>query len=166
VNLQRITVHATSVFLGPACLPFGAPVNAAVLLMGDSGSGKSDVALRLIAMGARIIADDRTVLFEEAGRLFAQPAAKQNGLMEIRGVGIVKLPVAGAAPVALCVKLQPDEPPRLPDRQHNTPDAMSLAAPPPLLQLNGWSASAAAKIAAAAVAFETGSLLPADATFS
>ena len=165
MNPQRITVHATSVFLGPACVPFGAPVNGAVLLLGDSGSGKSDVALRLNAMGARIIADDCTSLFEDSGQLFAQAAEKQNGHMEIRGVGIAKMPAAGAGAVVLCVKLLKSEPPRLPERQHYIPDGMPLKAPPPLLQLDGWSPSTPAKIAAAAVAFDTGSLFPADGTF-
>ena len=165
MNPPRITVHATSVFLGPACAPFGAPVNGAVLLLGDSGSGKSDVALRLIGMGARIIADDRTELFEESGRLFAQPAQKQSGHIEIRGVGIVKMPVAGAATVVLCVRLMGSEPPRLPEPQHYIPDGLSPSAPPPLLQLNGWSPSTPVKIAAAAVAIDTGSLLPADGSF-
>src|ERR1700686_3500713 len=97
----RALVHATSVVLGTAGGPFGGAVEGAVLLLGDSGAGKSDVALRLIAMGARLLSDDRTQLFAEGGWLFAEGVSSLYGRMEIRGVGMVPLEAAGPAQVLL-----------------------------------------------------------------
>jgi len=68
---SRVLVHATAVALGLAGEKFGAARDAAVLLVGRPGSGKSDVALRLIALGAKLVSDDQTALFLEQGRLFA-----------------------------------------------------------------------------------------------
>ena len=51
----RVLIHATSVALGEATVPFGGTLDMAVLLLGASDSGKSDVALRLIGMGAKVI---------------------------------------------------------------------------------------------------------------
>ncbi len=89
---KRLLVHATSVIPGKASTPFAAAVEAAVLLFGDSGSGKSDVALRLIAMGGQLLSDDQTELFVESGRLFAAAPEPLRNHMEIRGVGIRKAP--------------------------------------------------------------------------
>src|SRR6266550_7615267 len=85
----RALVHATSVVLGAACAPFGGAVEGAALLLGESGAGKSDVALRLIAMGARLLSDDQTALFIEADGPFAESPSSLHGRMEIRGVGII-----------------------------------------------------------------------------
>ena len=67
----RVSIHSTAVALKDATKPFGRASEGAVLLLGDSGAGKSDVALRLIAAGGKLIADDQTVLFIENGRLMA-----------------------------------------------------------------------------------------------
>ena len=77
----------------------------AALLAGPSGSGKSDLALRLIDRGWRLLADDYVELAREAGRLFAHAPATTRGLLEIRGLGIVRLPHVAAAPVLLVVEL-------------------------------------------------------------
>ena len=87
----RVLVHASCVVLGGAAAPFGGAVEGAVLLMGASGAGKSDVALRLIAMGARLLSDDQTQLFDNNGRLFAAAPPSLHGRMEIRGVGILTM---------------------------------------------------------------------------
>jgi serine kinase of HPr protein (carbohydrate metabolism regulator) len=114
-SAPRALVHATSLVLGTACTPFGGAVEGAILLLGDSGAGKSDVALRLIAMGARLLSDDQTQLFAEGGRLFAEAISSLHGWMEIRGVGIVALNAAGTAPVILAVMLDAHaQIPRLP----------------------------------------------------
>jgi HPr kinase/phosphorylase len=76
-----ITIHATTVSLD----------GRGVILRGPSGSGKSDLALRLINEGALLVADDQTILFVESGRMMAQPPAEIAGKMEVRGVGIVKM---------------------------------------------------------------------------
>ncbi len=60
-----------------------------VLLLGPSGSGKSDLALRLIDGGARLVADDRTNVVAKEGRLEAFPPREIKGLLEVRGVGLL-----------------------------------------------------------------------------
>jgi serine kinase of HPr protein (carbohydrate metabolism regulator) len=77
----------------------------AVLIEGRSGSGKSDLALRLIDRGAQLVSDDYTVLLRERGRLLAQPPATIAGRIEVRGLGIVEMPYAEGVPVALIVEL-------------------------------------------------------------
>lgn len=161
----RILVHATTVIPGLASLPFGAAVESAVLLLGESGAGKSDVALRLIAMGAQLLADDQTVLSAESGRLHAEAVGNARGHIEVRGVGIVKMPVASRAPVLFCVRLTQDATQRLPEPEFFHPDGLKLAGPPRLLRLNGFEASTPAKIAAVAAAMQTDSLLPGDGSF-
>ncbi len=153
-----MTVHATCVRIERAGMAFGAPRDAGVLLMGPSGSGKSDVALRLIAMGARLVADDRTELFIRNGRLFGRAPKNIAGLLEVRGVGIVKVPQALQARIALAVDLVADEKvQRLPEQKHYRPkiSALSTAAPVPQLALSA-DISAPEKILAAIAGFSRG----------
>ena len=85
------------------------------LIRGQSGSGKSVLALRLLALGARLVADDRTHLRRERGRLVAEAPAAIRGLIEARGIGILNAPpVTDPAPVALIVDLDRQETERLP----------------------------------------------------
>jgi hypothetical protein len=77
----------------------------AVLIAGPSGSGKSDLALRLIERGASLVSDDYTILEEDFGRLLASPPGTIAGRIEVRGVGIIERPHAEAVPVALLVDL-------------------------------------------------------------
>jgi serine kinase of HPr protein (carbohydrate metabolism regulator) len=88
----------------------------AVLIEGAPGSGKSDLALRLVDRGARLVADDQTLVVQTPAGLVARPPRTIAGRMEVRGIGIVTLPHLAEAPVALLVRLDP-EPPRLPERQ-------------------------------------------------
>ena len=76
-----------------------------VLLLGASGSGKSDLALRLIDRGAVLVSDDQTELSTAHDLLFASAPATIAGLIEVRGIGIVTLPFVAQAPVALAVRL-------------------------------------------------------------
>ncbi|HVB69136.1 MAG TPA: hypothetical protein VNE67_14905 [Acetobacteraceae bacterium] len=78
---------------------------AAVLLLGPPGAGKSDLALRLLARGFALVADDRVMI--EAG--LARPPPALAGLLEVRGLGIVRLDHVASAPVALAVELAPPE---------------------------------------------------------
>jgi uncharacterized membrane protein len=158
----RVLVHATSVVLGAACVPFGGAVEGAALLLGESGVGKSDVALRLIAMGARLLSDDQTALFIEAGRLLAEAPSSLHGRIEIRGVGIVALETAGAAaPVVLAVMLEAHTGiPRLPEPlRYTLPGALGGLEGPPLLRLSPFEAATPAKIAAAGGALSRGSFV-------
>ncbi|MGN6376301.1 MAG: HPr kinase/phosphorylase [Sphingomonas sp.] len=86
----------------------------AVLIEGPSGSGKSDLALRLIDRGAVLVSDDYTVLRRERDALIACAPTTIAGKMEVRGIGIVELDHADRAPVALLVRLT-DQVPRLPE---------------------------------------------------
>ena len=160
-SAPRIAVHATSVVLGAASAPFGGAVDGAVLLLGESGAGKSDVALRLIAMGARLLSDDQTQLFAEGERLFAEAPSSSHGWMEIRGVGIVVLEAAKPAPVVLAVILDADAAiPRLPEAlRYALPAPLEALEGPPLLRLSPFEAAAPAKIAAAAAALSRGAFV-------
>ena len=122
---QTETIHASSVAIG----------GIAVLLHGLSGSGKSDLALRLIDRGAALVSDDYTLLRREGGRLLASPPATIAGKMEVRGLGVIEMPHLNEAPVGLLVNL--DEPtPRMPDEMPAARNLAGIAVPsltlPPL----------------------------------
>lgn len=76
-----------------------------VLIAGRSGSGKSDLALRLIDRGATLVSDDYTLLAAREGTLHAAPPPRIAGCIEVRGVGILPCPHLAEAPVALLVDL-------------------------------------------------------------
>ncbi len=155
--LRTVGIHATCVLLDRAGASFGAPADAGVLILGKSGAGKSDLALRLIAMGAKLVADDRTDLFVRRGRLFGRAPKAIAGLMEVREVGILALPHAAFARIALTI--EPKAGARLPPHRRFSPPApLQLAEDkaPPLLAVAPFEASAAAKIAVATAAYERG----------
>ena len=108
--LSSEVLHATTVAIE----------GRAVLIEGPSGSGKSDLALRLIDRGAKLVADDRTLVMRTPAGLVARPPQTTPpsllGRMEVRGIGIAALPHVGEAAVALLVRLEP-QPPRLPERR-------------------------------------------------
>jgi hypothetical protein len=95
VSGARETIHATCVSIG----------GRAVLLTGPSGSGKSDLALRLIDRGAILVSDDYTELSTEGGRLLAAAPEQIAGTIEVRGVGIVEVEAAADVPVCLVAEL-------------------------------------------------------------
>lgn len=76
----------------------------AVLIEGPSGSGKSDLALRLIDRGARLVSDDYTALALTDGVLTASAPPTIAGRIEVRGLGILQVAPLAAAPVALMVR--------------------------------------------------------------
>ncbi|MGO4863291.1 HPr kinase/phosphorylase, partial [Campylobacter jejuni] len=71
-----------------------------VLIAGPSGSGKSDLALRLIDRGAVLVSDDYTLLHVEGGELHATAPVTIAGRIEVRGIGIVDRPTLARVPVA------------------------------------------------------------------
>lgn len=92
--------------------------NKGILIIGASGLGKSDLCLRLIMeRGARLVADDRVDLRNVEGQIVASAPEVLRGLLEVRGLGIIKQPYAPEAPVSLIVKLvgSYNEVERLPD---------------------------------------------------
>lgn len=77
---------------------------SAVLIEGDSGSGKSSLALELIDRGARLVGDDGVTLEDRAGALWALPPPNTAGLIEVRNLGLARFP-AVSAPLALVIRL-------------------------------------------------------------
>ncbi len=114
-----------------------------VLLQGGSGAGKSDLALRLIEGGARLIADDYTRIHVRDGRLHAAAPDGIRGLLEVRGLGVLRCEPIDTAPLAVAVELvAPACVPRLPD-----PLTVSfLGVALPLFRLAPFEASAPAKV--------------------
>lgn len=92
---KSLLLHATCVAID----------GTGVLLRGPSGSGKSDLALRLIDGGATLVADDQTMLMTQGRLILAAAPAGIAGKLEVRGLGIVALPYAGASPVGLVLDL-------------------------------------------------------------
>lgn len=126
-------IHATCISIG----------GKGVLLLGDSGSGKSDVALRLIDGGALLVADDRVDVARHKNSLAAAPPKNIAGKMEARGVGILTLPYAEHVPLKLAVSLVArDKVERLPDAQFFDCLGVKL----PLLSLYPFDESSCAKI--------------------
>ena len=138
-----VNIHASCVAIG----------NKGVLLLGKSGSGKSDLALRLIDGGAKLVADDRALLFRKDGVLYARAPDTIRGLLEIRCVGIVELPVRRQVRLALAVVLG-REGARLPKPQFwDLPAPLRMNTKLPQIALDARYASAPAKVRAALEAF-------------
>ena len=86
-----------------------------LLLTGPSGAGKSSLALRLLGLGARLVSDDRTAVWADGGRVHARcPSPAILGLIEARGVGLLRAPTVESAPLALVADLAETEAERLP----------------------------------------------------
>lgn len=118
-----------------------------VLLRGESGSGKSDLALRLIDEGARLVADDRTDLVRDGDRVLASAPREIAGLLEVRGLGVVRHPAADSKPVGLVIDLVPaDRIERMPT--HRREDLLGLAIT--AMDLAPFEVGAAAKVRLAA----------------
>ena len=145
-KIQEANIHASCVAIS----------GHGVLLLGKSGAGKSDLALRLIEGGARLVADDRTILFAARGALHAKAPESIKGLLEIRGVGIVAFPARTAVKISLVVRLG-REGARLPVPSiYHVPSPLKGAMPVPQIALDARFASTPAKIRAALAAFSRG----------
>jgi HPr kinase/phosphorylase len=143
-----VTVHAT-------CIAFD---GHGILLRGPSGSGKSDLALRAIDHGAQLVADDQVILVRDGPDMIASAPASLYGLIEIRGLGIMRMDAAARARIALVADMtEPHAIERLPDQRHCDIDGVGL----PWLMLAPFEASAAAKLRFALMAaLELGRLTP------
>ena len=152
---EMLLVHATAVAILTAIGP------RAVLLRGSSGSGKSDLALRLIDAGARLVADDQSELHRNGETIIVRSPPAIAGLIEVRGIGIVRVEPLAEAPLALIADLLAAEAPagaieRLPPRATERLLDLDL----PRIAVAPFEASAAAKVALALRAF-AGTGLPA-----
>lgn len=128
-------IHATAVAVG----------GRAILLLGKSGAGKSDLALRLIMnKNAVLIADDRVDIQSENGVLKASCPKNIQGLLEVRGIGLCKYPFLEKADVALAVLLTENaqEIERLPEKE----TINFLQTEIPLIKLYPFEVSAADKV--------------------
>jgi serine kinase of HPr protein (carbohydrate metabolism regulator) len=116
---------------------------AGVLFRGPSGCGKSDLALRLIDRGAVLVADDSVVLTRDGSVIVASAPASIAGKMEVRGLGIVRLPGPPMAVLRLAVDLvAPADVERLPKARETVLLGVAL----PVLNLAPFEASAPAKV--------------------
>jgi len=109
---MNTTIHASAVLVGAK----------AVLIRGPAGAGKSRLAWDLIEAGrqgvlpfARLVGDDRIHIEPHHGRLLVKPAPVLAGLLEIRGLGIRRVPHEPVAAVGLLVDLAAEDAARLPD---------------------------------------------------
>jgi HPr kinase/phosphorylase len=130
---KPLLVHATAIAIE----------GSAALLRGRPGAGKSDLALRLIDGGARLVADDQAELRRAGQRILVRAPASIAGLLEVRGIGIVRVDALAEAPVALLIDLvPPGEVERLPEA--HSEEVLGLAIP--RIALAPFEASAAAKV--------------------
>lgn len=117
------------------------------LIEGPSGSGKSDLALRALAQGFRLVSDDRTVVFGSAGRLFGKAPTPLRGLIEVRAVDVIgqaEIPLAEIVMVVCCLG-EGESAPRLAE-----PDCVRLCGIEiPRLSLAALEGSAMVKLSAA-----------------
>ena len=134
-RLSAETLHASTVALD----------GRAVLISGPSGSGKSDLALRLIDRGFTLVSDDQTIVKRDGDRLLATAPPTIAGKIEIRGIGIVEMERSSDVPVALWIELTSDIQ-RIPDDSRERP---ILGVSLPLISIDAMTASAPAKVALA-----------------
>ena len=133
--LSTEMVHASSV----------AKDGRAVLITGPSGSGKSDLSLRLLDHGFVLVSDDQTLVRRDGGRLLASAPSQIAGKLEVRGIGIVEVEAVGEVPVSLLVELRSDIE-RLPD---DSQSRSILGIEVPVVSVDAMTASAASKVAIA-----------------
>jgi serine kinase of HPr protein (carbohydrate metabolism regulator) len=134
-RLSAETIHASSVAVD----------GRAILISGPSGSGKSDLALRLLDRGFTLVSDDQTIVRRDGDRLIASAPPTIAGKLEIRGIGIVELDHVEDSPVGLIVELTSDIQ-RLPDDSRERP---ILGVSIPLITIDAMTASAPSKVALA-----------------
>lgn len=113
-----------------------------VLITGASGAGKSDLALRLIGKGWRLVADDYAHVFASGGALYATCPTTIEGRIEARGVGVVPACALGMVRLVLAVELSAGPIERLPEPAGTVIAGVGL----PLVQLNGFEPSTVEKV--------------------
>ena len=123
---------------------------AGVLVEGASGSGKSDLALRALGEGFRLVADDRVMLWTSGGRLYGRAPDALRGLIEVRGLDVVRVEPVAFAEIVLIARLAVPE--RLPDPACE----VLLGVTTPRLDVAPFEATGPAKLSRAMEAFDAG----------
>ncbi|WP_309091820.1 HPr kinase/phosphorylase [Phenylobacterium sp.] len=119
-----------------------------VLVEGPSGAGKSDLALRALGQGFRLVADDRVVLWASGERLFGRAPETLQGLLEVRGLDVIRVQALPVCEVGLVVRLGPAE--RIPDPAYEDILGVQL----PALATPAFEESAPAKLSRALSSFD------------
>jgi HPr kinase/phosphorylase len=139
-GVPRQAPQPAHVWLHASCVQLG---EVGVVLLGASGVGKSDLALRLIDAGALLVADDQLRVEAAPSGLRGRPAETLAGLLEVRGLGILRLPYCRECPLGLAVELDRAGPAsRLPEPSTYTLLGTALRH----LRLDPRQASAVAKV--------------------
>ncbi len=113
-----------------------------ILIRGQSGIGKSDLALRLIDSGATLISDDLTICKKIGDYLYLYPHSKTKGLLEVREIGIMTVPYVENIKLTLVVELVEQEFERIPRMMSCNIFGIKF----PKIKIFGKSSSAVAKI--------------------
>ena len=130
MNLKRI--HSTCVVID----------DNGVLILGDSGSGKSDLALRLIDSGATLISDDISICRKSSNNIYLHCPPEIKGLLEVREIGIITVPFVERIKLRLVVNLKSNNNERFPKDSY----FRILGIKFPLINIEGKNSSAVAKI--------------------
>lgn len=129
-----------------------------VLLLGESGVGKTDLALRLIHAGAILIADDQVDITPVSHRLFLSPPPTLAGVVELHGLGLARLPYVAHAPLRLVVQCVQGCGERLPPARKWIMEGIAVDE----VSLDPLHGSAPAKLALWVEALQSGNRLPED----
>jgi len=111
-----------------------------VLIEGASGAGKSDLAIRLLEQGFRLVADDRVLVWSCDGALYGRAPAALADLIEVRGLGICAEPALPFSRIVLAARCEPAE--RLPEPAFTAHAGLSI----PVVSIHPLEASAPAKL--------------------
>ena len=130
MNIKRL--HATSVAIE----------DNGVAIFGDSGSGKSDLALRLIDSGATLISDDITVFSKSENNIHLFGVENTKGLLEVRELGIITVPYIEGIRLKLVIKLTDKEIERIPKKNQTNLLGLNF----PKLEINGKNSSSVVKV--------------------
>ena len=130
MNLKRI--HSTSVVID----------DNGVLILGDSGSGKSDLALRLIDNGATLISDDISICRKNSNNIYLYCPPEIKGLLEVREIGIITVPFVERIKLRLVVNLNSNNNERFPKDTSFRIMGIKI----PTINIEGKNSSAVAKI--------------------
>ena len=130
MNLKRI--QSTSVVID----------DNGVLILGDSGSGKSDLALRLIDNGATLISDDISICRKNSNNIYLYCPPEIKGLLEVREIGIITVPFVERIKLRLVVNLKSNNNERFPKDS----SFRILGIKIPIINIEGKNSSAVAKI--------------------